>query len=117
MRLQVGIANHQYGLTAIFISSVRVKLFENFVANGRVLNPQQHDNWGIGGHLRIWQRVGHAQERDILGSHGVELERSERNVEEDVAQVCVGTDQQTEFFRRIITILGRGSDRLDEQVA
>ena len=44
-------------------SSVRVELFDQFVPNGRVFDPQQHDDGGVGGHLGVGQRVGHAKER------------------------------------------------------
>lgn len=93
-------------------SSVRVELFDQFVPNGRVFDPQQHDDGGVGGHLGVGQRVGHAQERNVLGAHFIELERVEGNVEEDVAQIRVGADQKAVFLLAILAVVRR--KRLDE---
>lgn len=95
------------------ISSVRIELLEHFVSQRRVLDSEQHDDWRVGGHLGIRKWIRDAEERNVLGAHLVEFERVERNVKEDVSQICVSANQKAEF---LIFILG-GSQRLDEQVS
>jgi len=93
---------------------VRIELFEDFVSKVRILDSEQHDDGGVGGHLGVRQRIRDAEERNVLGAHLVEFERGEGDVEKDVPQIRVGADEKTEFL--LILVLGRGQ-RLDEQVA
>ena len=92
---------------------MRVELFEDFISAGGVLDSEQHDDGRVGGHLGIRQRIRHAQKRNVFGSHGVELERSEGDVEEDVAQIRVRANQQAILLR--VTLFR--SQGFDEQVA
>ena len=92
---------------------MRIEHLEYFVPKRRVLDSEQHDDGGVDGHLGIRKRIRDAEERNVLGAHLIELERSEGNVEENIPQIRVGANQQAEFLLRI---LGRGQ-RLDEKVS